>query len=338
MFSPNQGSRFKLSFGNRFLSLPTLIFLVVAGAFLYFLVVHFDANPQEIWANLKNSNPWLILLAFLLHYTTFIFRGARWRLLLNNVQSSDTPPPRVDYCGSLILVSWFVNSITAFRIGDAYRALLYSSETGNGFSQTAGTVMAERIVDVFLMFILLVLAALLLLATGIDTPWLFLALASILPVALIAALVAMRFLRIRAIRFLPKPLAEAYQQFHKGALGSFSHLPLIALFGALGWFAEVARLFFVAEALGFSIGLPMAIFATLANALLTLLPLGGLGVTEFGIASLLTRSLTRSAAGSVIVLDRAISYVSIILLGGALFLVRNLVLRRRAAHGSVVIN
>ncbi|MEE9261389.1 MAG: flippase-like domain-containing protein, partial [Dehalococcoidia bacterium] len=168
--------------------------------------------------------------------------------------------------------------------------------------------------------------------------WIFLALASALPVALILGLLIMRFLKSRALRFVPGPLGQAYLRFHQGALGSFRNLPLIVLFGALGWLAEVARLFFVAEALGFSLSIPLIVFATLANAILTLLPLGGLGVAEFGVAELLTRSLTRSAAGSVVILDRAISYVSVIILGGIFFLVRNIVMKKRAGRGTVILD
>ena len=337
MFDPYHRYRPRAFLRGRFLSFPMILALAIAGAFLFFLVVRFDVNPGEIWRNLRESNPWYLLLAFVLHYTAFIFRGARWHLLLKNAQDETETPPSVAYCGSLIFVSWFVNSVTLFRLGDAHRAFLYSNETGHSFSQTIGTVVAERIVDMFLMFSLLVVAALLLLVTGIDTPWLFLALASILPVAFFLALMIMRFLRTRLLRYLPGPLGEAYLRFHQGALGSFAHLPLIALLGALGWFAEVARLFFVAEALGLSLSVPLVVFATLGNAFLTLLPLGGLGIAEFGIAALLTRSLIESEAGSVVVLDRAISYLSVIILGGLFFLVRTIVMRRRVLRDTVAL-
>jgi len=333
MFFSNQVSRFRFSFKDRALSFPTLFLLAIAGAFIYFLVLRFDINPQEIWTNLKNINPWFLLLAFLLHYSTFLFRGVRWRLLLSNVEGSKTTPSGVAYCGSLIFISWVVNSVTLLRLGDAYRAFLYSNERGRSFPQTLGTVLAERIVDVLIMFSLLVVAALTLLIIGVDTPWLFLALASSLPAAVILGLLIMRFLKTSGLRFLPRPLGQAYLRFHQSALGSFANLPLIVLLGALGWLAEVARLFFVTEALGLSLSVPLIVFATLANAILTLLPLGGLGVAEFGVAELLTRSLTRSAAGSVVVLDRAISYVSVIILGGLFFLVRNAVIRRRPTVG-----
>ena len=333
-----QGFSPRLFFRNRLVSLPTVLFLAVSGACLFFLVVRFDVAPAEIWHNLKTSNPWLFVLAFFLHYSTFAFRGARWRLLLRNVDQDKKDPGSVQYFAGLILVSWFVNSVTFMRLGDAYRAFTFSRESPRPLSQVFGTVLAERITDIFILFTMLMVAALLLLATGIDTPWYLVALAAIIPILLLAALGVMVFVRSRLLQRLPGPFGQAYLQFHQGALRSYGNLPFFLLLGALGWFAEVARLFFVAEALGFPIGLPLAIFATLANTLLTLLPLGGLGVTEFSVAALLTRTLVKSAAGSVVVLDRAISYVSIILLGGLFFLIRTVALRRKTARNAIVLS
>ena len=56
---------------------------------------------------------------------------------------------------------------------------------------------------------------------------------------------------------------------------------------------------------------------TLANAMLTTVPItpGGLGIVEPGILGLLTLSLPRSEAVSVALLDRSISYLSIVILG-----------------------
>ncbi len=322
----NQGFKFRFSPGGRFLSLPFLFFLVVAAALLYFVAVRFDLSPGEIWTHLKDANPWLLALAFLMHYAAIAFRAARWRILLKNAEGGAGPPPSLSYCGGLIMVALFVNSVTAFHVGDLYRAYLYSSERGQSLPQTVGTLLAERTVDVFTMFALLMAAALGLLALGSGAPWAFLALASLLPAAIVLGLLFMRFLKNKVARFLPVPLAMAYERFHGGALGSFANISLlvmVVIFGVLAWLAEAARLYLVAQALGFSLSLPLVIFASLANAVLSLLPLGGLGFAEFGVAELLARSLVRSAAGSVAILDRAISYVSVIIVGGVVFLARN---------------
>ena len=78
----------------------------------------------------------------------------------------------------------------------------------------------------------------------------------------------------------------------------------------------MGRLFLVAEALGLSLTLSLVIFVTLANAMLTLVPItpGGLGAVEWGTTGLLmlsSRIQTEAVAFSVVALDRSISWLSI---------------------------
>jgi len=316
--------------------LTTFLFLVLSGLFLFLLVVRFDLNAKELWSNIMEANPIVLLVAFILHYTTFIFRGARWRLLLINVQRGESPNPTIWNCGGLILVSWFVNCITVLRIGDLYRAHLYSTETGHSLSQTIGTVLAERIVDVFIMFGLLILASVWMVYAGVDTPWIFVVLASSVPFFLAIVLLGMNFFRERLSRFLPFSLAEAYSRFHRGALGSYERLPVILLLGLLGWLAEAGRLFLVIQALGFDVSISLVLFATLANSLFTLFPIGGLGITEFGVAEILSGMLVKTAAGSVVIVDRTLSYLSVLVLGGILFLIRTGMNRRIRSSKEIV--
>ena len=84
-----------ISLTRRIFSVPTLASAVLAVAFLAFLVTRFDVDLGDTWSQVKSANPWYLALAFLVHYSTFLFRGARWRLLLRNVQEPDTPVPGV---------------------------------------------------------------------------------------------------------------------------------------------------------------------------------------------------------------------------------------------------
>jgi uncharacterized membrane protein YbhN (UPF0104 family) len=327
---PGQGTPARPFFRGKFASLSTLFFLAIGAAFLFFLVVRFDISPRQIWDSLRESNPWMFVLAFFLYYTNFVFRGLKWRILLSNARSDGDPSPRPSHTIGLMLISGFVNLVTAFRLGDAYRAYLYSTESRTSFSRAVGTLVAERAIEVIIMFCLLVLAAVLLATHGDETSWIYVALAAILPGVLIMGLLAMRIFRGRIQRFVPGPLKAAYDLFHRGALGSYANLPILVILAALGWLAEVGRVFFVARALGVDLSFAWVLFAALANALLSLLPVGGLGITEVSLASLLSDTLSRSDAGAVVVLDRAISYLSVIIFGGMLFVIHNTVFRKRA--------
>ena len=332
------------SLKGRFLSIPTLVSFGMAGAFLLFLVTRLDIDLGDTWDSFKASNLLLFILAVLAHYTTFIFRGARWRLLLQNVRRDpEGVPSGTLYCGTMILLGWFTNSVMWFRLGDAYRAYAYSEDTGRSFSETMGTILAERVLDMALVFLLLAAATLFLVVGGAGTSWLFLGLSAAMVVLLAGVLALMWLFRSRFARSLPAPLAAAYDRFHEGTLGSFRRLHLVTLLGFLGWLAEVGRLLLVAEALGFSLGVPLIIFVTLANAMLTLVPItpGGLGAVEWGTTGLLMLSSkidTETAAFSIVALDRSISWLSIIVIGAAVFLGRELIKRRQrrtpAATGS----
>jgi uncharacterized membrane protein YbhN (UPF0104 family) len=327
-----------VSLKRRVLSPSTLVSVALAGAFLAFLVTRFQVDLGATWDLVRGSNPWHLALALLIHYTTFLFRGARWRLLLQNTQDGGKAVPGVAYLAQLVLLGWFANSVAWFRLGDAYRAYLYREEQGASFSTTIGTILAERALDTILVVALL-LAAVPFLISGDDSraPGTVLALAVALLGLLGAGLLVMAWARRWLVRWLPPWLAEGYQRFYAGALGSFRRLPQGALWGLLGWLAEVARLYLVAAALGLDLELALVVFLTLANSLLTLVPTpGGFGAVESGVAGLAVRlaALPASAAAALVLVDRAISYLSVILVGAVLFLVRQA--RGRRAEGPAV--
>ena len=310
---------------RRVFSLPSLVSLALAGAFLFFLVTRFDVDPGAAWARVKDSNPWYLTLAVLVHYTTFLFRGARWRILLRSAQEDGSAVPGVLYCGQLVLLGWFTNSVAWFRLGDAYRSYLYRDEIGASFSRTVGTLLAERMLDAILVVLLLVAAVPFLLGGGEVATWTVLGTAIVLVVTLTAVFLALRLAKDRALRMLPGWLAERYQRLQEGAFGSFRQVPPVTILGLLGWLSEVGRLYLVAHALSLDLGLPLVIFIALANSLLTLVPTpGGIGAVESGVAGLLVRlsSLSVNAATALVLVDRSITYVSVIAVGGVLFVLR----------------
>jgi uncharacterized protein (TIRG00374 family) len=312
------------------LSLPAIISLVLAALFLVFIITRFDVDLNATWDRVKNSNPWYLGLAFMVHYTTFFFRGVRWRLLLQNAAVPGATVPGVFYCSQLVLLGWFANSVGWLRLGDAYRAYLYRDEQNGSFSRTVGTILAERALDTVLVAVLMVVAAPFLLDSGSSVAWVVLALAVSLAVGLAMVLVAMTWARGLLLRRLPAWMGVRYERFHQGTMGSFQRLPMATVWGSLGWAAEIGRMFLVVQALGFDISFALIVFLTLANSMLTLVPTpGGVGAVESGVGGLAVRlsGLTASAAAALVLIDRAITYISVIVLGAALFLVRQAVRR-----------
>ena len=243
------------SIRRRVLSIPALVSLLVAGGFLVFLVTRFDVDIGVTWDRVRGANPWLLVAAFAVHYTTFFFRGARWRMLLEHAADASgegAPVPGILFCSRAVLLGWFVNSIGWLRLGDAFRAYLYREEYGAPFSGAIGTVLAERVLDVFLVALMLLVVAPFLVGGGDDDQaWVVLtAIAGILVLLLILGLAAMVLARERLLRWFPDWLASRYQRFHTGTIGGFRRLPQTTLLGLLGWAAEMGRMYLVAMALG----------------------------------------------------------------------------------------
>jgi uncharacterized protein (TIRG00374 family) len=323
---------------RRFFSLPTLVSLALAGAFLAFVITRFDVDLGDTWDQVKGSNIWLLAAAVAVHYTTFIFRGARWRLLLQNTQERGAPLPGVLYCSQLVLLGWFVNAVAWLRLGDAYRAYVYREEQDASFSRTIGTILAERILDGVMVLVLVVLAVPFLVRSGGGAAWTVLGVAGV-AVALLAGVVAvMVWARERALSKLPNWMAERYSRFHQGTLGSFQRIAPVTLLGLLAWMAEVARLYLVVKALDLDLGFSLVIVLAMANSLLSLVPTpGGFGAVESGVAGLAVRlsRLSSSVALALVLVDRAITYLSIIIVGALVFLGRQVMRRSRAVERAV---
>ena len=315
------------------LSAPTIISFAFAALLLLFLATRFSVDLGATWDNIRHSNPLLFLLAVAVYYTTFLFRGARWRLMLRNAGVAETAPlPSQVAAARLMLLGWFASSITWFRLGDAYRAYAYYEESGAPLARTLGTILSERVMDVIIVFLLLVAGFFLLyLDPEIRPSGVFLQVGLALVVASLAGLGVMQVFWKRIAHLLPAAIRSRYEAFHVGTMRSFRTFPLVMLLGLLGWLSEVGRLYLVVQATGLDVSVGLVAFVSVASAILTAVPLtpGGLGIVETGIVGLLALALPKEQAISVALLDRSISYVSIIITGGIAYLYHRRVVARR---------
>ena len=157
---------------KRFLNIRTLLSFVIGLAILAFVLSRVDVNVGEIRARLAQTNLPLFLAALALYYLTFLVRALRWQQLLANVGYANDGVdangagyrivdgrsirlPSVLGLAEIVLLSWFANCIVPAKLGDAYRAYLLKSTAGVSFSKTFGTILAERIIDMLLLFSLL---------------------------------------------------------------------------------------------------------------------------------------------------------------------------------------
>ena len=311
----------------------TLISFGLALGIILFIFRGIDIDPAETIRQMRQVNPALYLLAFVIFYLTFPLRAVRWYVLLRNAGfqlprgrgSWASLPALTEYLG----LSWFVNCIVPAKLGDAYRGYLLKHNGNVSFSRTFGTIFAERLLDMIVLFGLLVVSGWQVFGAHLPpaTRYIFV-LGLLLVVAIIVGLMAMRYLSPFIRRIVPGRFQPIYGHFEEGTLGSLRPraLPGLFLLTALIWTAESLRLFFVIEAMGgFHLALPAIMFVALTSSLLTTIPAtpGGLGLVEGGIIGVLISPLfgvPKVVASAAAFLDRLINFWSIVIFGLILFL------------------
>ena len=329
----------EVSLARRFLNLRTIgsiVFGVAMLALLFKVVLNIDIG--ETWRQISAANPLFLLLATLSYYATFPLRGLRWRFVLSQVGTHIGKRDATE----ILFLSWFVNCLVPAKLGDLYRAYLLKGNYGGSISRTVGTIFIERIADIVVIFAL-ALAAGFWSFRGRSRPEidaLFLA-GFVFAVILVLLVVALRYFGGRLTRFLPEKVADLYERFHEGSTGALTvrSIPVIGGISIVIWLFEGLRLFFVIRALELpnaNLGISASLFVALAGSLLTAIPLtpAGVGFVEAGIVGLLSLyGVVGEPAVAVALTDRAISILTVIVLGGIFYAFSAKV--RRAHAGGV---
>jgi uncharacterized protein (TIRG00374 family) len=329
---------------KRFFSIPTLAGYTLAIVVLGFAVSEvFDIDWSETWNLVRSTNPWLYISALLMYYLSFWFRGWRWNLIARSAgldESTEVELPSILNSSLIILQGWFANSVAFMRLGDAYRGYAYSRESGARFSVSLGTVVGERAQDVVIVLMLLVIATGGMLAIGTTGApiWVVIA-ALLLVVILILLLVGMKFYGNHISSMLPQRVGEVLRNVSIGALASFrlKDVPGQFSLGIAAWFLEMGRLLLVARGMGLEIDIFVVLFATLAGSMLSTIPTpGGIGFVEGGMTGVLVLlGLSDTDAFALTVVDRTISLISIVVIGGVVFFAWQIYRVKYPAHTSV---
>jgi glycosyltransferase 2 family protein len=321
------------SLAGRLTQRRTLVSFAIGLGLLFLAYQRLNVDAAATWQTLRGADLRLYLLALVVYYVAFLLRSVRWRALLRNVgyrRREVLAMPRLPGLTRILLLSWFVNCLVPAKLGDAYRAYLLRRHASVSFSKTIGTVLAERILDLVVLFGMLGVAAWAAFGDALPTSVLSLVeIALVLAVLLLIGLAAMRLLGSYIRGWLPHRLQGKYGQFEEGTLRSFQGLPLLALQTGGIWLCESLRLYLVMLALGVRPDdFAVPVFVSLAGALLSTIPLtpGGLGFVESGLVGILlvagsldlVAGITAETALSVALLDRSISYGSVVVFGAIL--------------------
>ncbi len=306
---------------------PRTIISIVLPVALVVLIAATVGNIDfsELVGHIAQANIALLVAAFAIYYLGFPLRGYRWMILLRGAGTNI----RVRDSTEIIFISWLVNCLVPAKLGDVYRAWLLRLNFTVSLSRTFGTVFIERVFDLFAIALLGLAAGFWSFRTGLpDEVQVVFGIGIGFVVLLAVGLFLIRNFGQRIIARLPLParLRVFYDRFEEGVFSiQARRVPLIALLTAAIWATEAMRLYLVVQALGFEfpLGISGAFFVALIASLLTAIPFtpAGLGLVELGVASILTifYGATQEQAGAIVLLDRAISVLSIIILGSVAY-------------------
>ncbi len=313
------------SLSSRLFTLRTVASLAVAVVIVGVAVWRAQINWGAAWDNIRHANLLLYVAALAVYYSSFVVRSLRWQVLLSN--AGEKRPARS--LVGIMITSFFVNCVVPAKMGDVYRAYLAKAKLNVQVSKALGTIIAERLIDLCVLMALLIAAGAVVFRTkapGILIPYVVIGvLVCLAGVGVILVMRAGRGQRI--LRLLPEAVFHRYESLRVGTVDSFARLPTLLVLTGLVWAAEGARLGLVVLSLhlaGVHLGPSQFLLIALIAALLTTVPFlpGGLGLVEAGMVGVLITvgGVSNPVAVSITLLDRSISYASLVLFGFVVFM------------------
>ncbi len=300
---------------NRRFVLLQAVFSVIALA-----AVVWWASRQEPpeFPTSAESLGWLAL-ALGLYAVATLARGERWHRIL---ELTGVPAGRPD-CYALTTVGYMGNNVLPARAGEVLRVVLLDQRTGAGKRKLAGSIVAERILDVIVLSLMLLVVAYGVLRGDVlptDHPLLITGIGIVLLFVGIVVLAIMRSKgMLTRVREIIRPLADSTR-----AIAGRQGVPLLAG-SVLLWFCEGAVYLAVARAVDLDISATGALYLVALTNFVAALPAapGSIGTFDAAVAF---GAKALGGSGAVVVsyllLLRFVLYVPITVVGLGVLIVR----------------
>lgn len=322
------------NFQPLFLSRRRILLLVGLGSLTIGLLLMLGGGRTAVAALADAYGP-LVVLALLVHYSGFAVRSHRWQRLLAVMGY------RLSYYSvtTLLVSGWFISALLPARAGDVARVTILYRGTADGSAPGSarvtsvpiaagiGSIVLERALDIL---------AILLLGAGFG----FGVLRGQLPgwvligyeigvgglVIFGMGLLLVPTLIVRLRNLITHPLWQKILDFAQSLIESLRMLPqhpatmiLVTLESLYIWLCDALLLWLVVWSLGSQLPFSATAFVALTVDVFAAVPLtpGGIGQVETVYAALLSLlALTGLNIPAVVLLTRAISYWSFLLLSG----------------------
>lgn len=130
-----------------------LALIAALGVLTFALLVALSGGRSALTA-LTHANWKLLLVAVLVHYSSFAIRGHRWQRLLIMVGH----PLGYIYTTTLLLAGWFVSALLPARAGDLLRIGVLRLDSSNHppvpVADSLSSIVLERVLDILAILVL----------------------------------------------------------------------------------------------------------------------------------------------------------------------------------------
>lgn len=297
--------------------------------FLFWLVYK-DQDFNKLLDSLKDVNYWWIALSIFFGILSHLSRAARWRML---ARSLDYKPKF--YNSFFAVMAGYLVNLAVPRLGEVSRAALINRYEKIPFSQSFGTIVAERVIDLLILFLLTVA----ILLTNFDVILQFFQNNPTVgdkfknisvPVNFIiiacAGIVTIIFLFIlfrKKIRNHPvyQKIAGFFKNFVEGfkSLGKIKRLPVFIFHSLFIWFMYFLMLYVSFFAFSFTdhLGLNAALVVFVMGSFGMVAPVqGGIGAWHFmAIGTLIIFGIQQDSAGIFALIVHSVQTLMLLVFG-----------------------
>jgi len=237
----------------------------------------------ELWQTVKKINPWYCLFLPFLVLLILYLQTLKWWVLLKSQGI------KVELAGlfKIHLVSSYYAFITPSRVGYFVKIPYLQSQSGLSATEISGSVIIDRILDVFTLLIFALLGSLSLLSSYPNVFFIFLAifLAFVIIILFFYSKKRARSFASFFKRIIPDKLKEKLEKIFNELYNNFPakrKLLLPVLLSAFIWFILYSQTYLIALSLGINIDYWHFIGLLPISTMITLLPItiNGLGTRE----------------------------------------------------------
>lgn len=127
--------------------LSNIFFLLTGIVLLYFAFR--GQNLAEIYHQLKNVDYVWFLPVLIVSVFGHLIRAQRWRMLMQTMNTN----PSLPACYNALMFGYLVN-LAVPRLGEVSRCIALKKKEGTSFNKAFGVVITERLIDVFMLILL----------------------------------------------------------------------------------------------------------------------------------------------------------------------------------------